>query len=350
MQNFDEAVYWLALRMLPRLGPVGLRRKWKEVGDIRLLWEELGAPQSMAQACLDSACFELEKVASFGAQVLTLSHSAYPLLLQDIPDISPILYIKGQLKPDDIQTVGIVGSRHPSHYGIEVTQRLTHQLVDAGYTIVSGMAKGVDAVAHRTAIELGGRTIAVWGSGLDCVYPPEHKDLAEQVLDQGVLMSQFPLGTQAQSFTFPARNKIIAGLSRVVIVTEARAKSGSLLTAEAGLRYGRQVGAVPGSIHYLGSVGPHQLIQNGARLVVDAADIVDTMVAANAPQHQNHPTAIPVTASEKALLDQLQSGPQHIDELIRGAARPAAEVVSSLSMLEIKGLVKQLAMGEYLKN
>jgi DNA processing protein len=349
MYNESDAIYWLALRRIPRLGVSALRQSWESTHDVQAMWENFSATQPEVGVYLDAAQLELDAVNQQHIQVLTLSHSDYPDQLRHIADISPILYVRGSIDVLNCPLVSVVGTRRPSHYGIEATLRLTRQFVGLNYTIVSGMAKGIDAVAHRAAIEAGGNTIAVWGSGLDCVFPPEHQALAEQIVQHGVILSQYPLGTQAQSFTFPTRNKIIAGLSQIIIVAEAQAKSGSLLTAEAGFKYGRLVGAVPGSIHNIGSAGPHQLIKNGAKLVVDAADIVDTMVATKTAHHQNHPPVISVTASEEALLNQLQSGPQHVDELIRYSTQPAAEIVGTLAMLEIKGLVKQLAPGEYLK-
>ena len=351
MQHLHDIVYWLALRQIPGLGPVFLRQQWNKLGDVSEMWEELNQAHTDAATYLDTARLEIEAAEKQNIQILTLSNPDFPSQLRNIPDIPPILYVKGQLGPQNSRTAGVVGTRFPSRYGAEATQRLTRQLVAEQYTIISGMAKGVDSIAHRSAIEAGGQTIAVWGSGLDCACPPEQVALAEQIVKHGAIVSQFPLGTQAQSFTFPVRNKVIAGLSQVIIVTEAKAKSGSLLTAQAGVKYGRKVGAVPGSIYSIGSAGTHELIKNGnAQLVVDAADIVDTIAATKPARHQNHPPAIPVTAPEQAVLDQLQSGPQHVDELIRQAAQPASKIVSTLAMLEIKGLVKQLAPGEYLKN
>ena len=350
MQQLPDTAYWLALRQIPGLGPVFLRRQWSKLGDVRQMWEELNQSKVDANRYLDTAQSEIETAENQGIQILTLGNPSFPSQLINVPDIPPLLYVKGELESQDSRAVGLVGTRYPSHYGVEVTQRLTRQLVAQHYTIISGMARGVDSVAHRSAVESGGRTIAVWGSGLDCACPPEQAVLAEQIIQHGAIVSQFPLGTQAQTFTFPVRNKIIAALSQAIILTEARAKSGSLLTAQAGVKYGRQVGAVPGSIYNIGSVGTHQLIKSGdAQLVVDAADIVDTIAAAKPTRQQNHPPVIPVTAPEQAILHQLQSGPQHVDELIRQSAQPASEVVSILAMLEIKGLVKQLAPGEYLK-
>lgn len=349
MLNTSETIYWLALSRIPGIGPVSLRKKWNEYGDIQKAWDEIAVLHPESDSYLDAAQLELKKAHNFGASILTLDSPAFPQVLSQIPDISPILYVMGELQSEDEQAAGIVGTRHPSRYGAEVTQKLTRQFCELGYTIVSGMAKGIDAVAHQTAIESGGRTLAIWGSGLDCVYPPEHKQLTEQILKHGAIISPYPFGTQAQSFTFPERNKIIAGLSQVIVVTEAKAESGSLLTAEAGFKYGKRVGAVPGSMYYIGSAGPHQLIKKGARLVVDAADIVDTMIAAKIQRHQNHPPVTSLTVLEQAILDRLQLEPQHADELIRSLAQPAANVVGTLAILEIKGLVKQLAPGEYLK-
>jgi DNA processing protein len=297
---------WLALRHVPRLGAVGIRRLFAEHQSIQSLWQALDLSEDLRGQYEGDGSNEYKAIKQAGIELLTLDDYRYPHNLKQIHDAAPVLYVMGQLQPQDVQSIGVVGTRLASAYGKDITQQLVKQLVIQEFTIVSGMARGIDAIAHRAAIESGGRTIAVWGSGLDKVYPPEHRELAKQILRQGAIISPYPLGVEAQQFTFPQRNKLIAGLSQGVVITEAKVNSGSMLTAEAAQKYKRPTFAVPGSIHQQGSAGPHQLIRQGAQLVVDVADIVESLGGSmKAARHTTAPT-IETTVHEQAILSLLQ--------------------------------------------
>ncbi|NIO68955.1 MAG: DNA-protecting protein DprA, partial [Anaerolineae bacterium] len=207
---------------------------------------------------------EMEKIERAGAQVLTWQDDAYPPQLRHIHSPPPVLYVKGELRPEDEWAVAVVGTRRATVYGKEATRTLASDLARNGVTIVSGLARGIDAQAHRAALEAGGRTIAVFGSGIDIIYPPEHKKLAQAVVENGALVSEYALGTPPEGSNFPPRNRIISGLSLGVVIVEAGVRSGALITADYAGEQGRDVFAVPGNIFHRGSQGTNKLIQQGA--------------------------------------------------------------------------------------
>lgn len=248
---------------------------------------------------------------------------------------------------EDSWAVAVVGTRRASTYGREVTRRLAGSLARNGITVVSGMARGIDGVAHRAALEAGGRTIAVYGCGIDQVYPPEHRELASQIAAQGALVSDYPPGTAPEARNFPPRNRIISGLSLGVLVTNAGKSSGALITADFAAEQGRDVFAVPGSILTQGSLGPNRLIQDGAKLVTRAEDVLEelnlTMVAEQAEARQR----LPEDETEAALLRHLSEDPTHVDELQQESDLPIAEVTSTLALMELKGMVRQVGGMKY---
>ena len=345
----QQQIIWLALQYIPQLGPITQRKLWQQHGSIDLIWESIETPADQKRQFLNLAQAELESLKTQDVQVLVLSHSSFPDNITSLPDISPVLYCRGQLLPQDLQAIAVVGTRHPSSYGMDATKTLTKQLVAAGQTIISGMAIGIDTIAHAAALDAGGRTIAVLGSSLDMIYPSSNRVLAERIVEHGAIISQFKPGTRAANFTFPARNRLIAGLSNAVVITEARANSGSLITAQAARDYHRPVFAVPGSIFSQGSQGPHQLIRDGASLAVDAAAIVHSHSVATGPMPLPGQLTIASadTAQEERLLQLLQAGPQTIDQLIRASRQTSADILAALSMLELKGAVLKSGEGEY---
>jgi len=243
--------------------------------------------------------------------------------------------------------VAVVGTRRASAYGREVTRRLVSDLARSGITIVSGLARGIDGVAHRTALEAGGRTIAVLGCGVDLVYPPEHLDLARRIVEHGALVSEYPLGTPPEAGNFPPRNRIISGLSLGVLITEAGRGSGAIITADYAAEQGRDIFAVPGSILSATSGGTNRLIQDGAKVVLETADILRelnlTMVAEQSQARQ----LLPTTEIEALILACLSAEPTHVDEVGQASGLPIAQVTSTLALMELKGLVRQAGGMKY---
>jgi DNA processing protein len=285
---------------------------------------------------------ELERIAAVGAQVLTWESPIYPRLLREIADPPPVLYVKGTLTEEDAWAVAIVGTRRALAYGREVTRRLATALARSGITIVSGLARGIDAEAHWAALHSGGRTIAVFGCGIDRIYPPEHRKLAEEIVAHGALVSDYPLGTPPEGPNFPPRNRIISGLSLGVLVTQAGMRSGALITSDFAAEQGRDVFAVPGSILAHGCAGTNALIQDGAKVVLGPEDVLEelnlTMVAEQTEARQ----VLPADETEASLLACLSTEPVHVDELLRQVNLPVAQVTSTLALMELKGMVRQV--------
>ncbi len=292
---------------------------------------------------------ELDLAHRKGYQIVTLTDSQYPRLLHQIPDPPPFLYVSGRLT-DSPLNVAVVGSRNATAYGLNTTKTLSASLASLGVTIVSGMARGIDAAAHQGALSAGGITIAVLGSGLERIYPAENKSLFEKIRERGAVVSEFSLLTQPEAHNFPIRNRIISGMSLGTVVVEASRKSGSLITARLAAEQNREVFAVPGSIQSFKSSGTHTLIKQGAKLVEHARDVIEElapMVRLEPPaedEPHNTPTAEPVSLSieECAVLDALGPYPVHIDDLARGLSMEPGRLSSMLLQLELKGLVEQL--------
>jgi DNA processing protein len=285
-----------------------------------------------------------------GVTALTWNDSAYPSLLKESFDRPPVLYVRGTLTPEDDLAIAVVGTRKVTVYGRQATEEITTGLVRAGVTIVSGLAHGADGCAHRAAIRAGGRTIAVLACGVDVIYPAAHQQLGRQIVDCGALVSEMPLGTRPQRDLFPRRNRIIAGLSLGVLVTEGNVESGALLTAKLAADDNRDVFAVPGSIFSPASKGTNWLVQQGAKLTQTADDILSELNLATLGATQVElAAAVPAGAAEATLLGCLTSEPTHIDDVTRRSRLSAAEVSSGLALLELKGLVRQVGGMQYVR-
>ncbi len=292
---------------------------------------------------------ELDLAYRKGYQIVTLADAEYPRLLRQIPDPPLFLYVRGRLT-DAPLNVAVVGSRNATPYGLNTTKTLSASLASLDVTIVSGMARGIDAAAHQGALAAGGITIAVLGSGLERVYPAENKALCEKITERGAVVSEFPLQTEPEAYNFPIRNRIISGMSLGTVVVEASRKSGSLITARLAAEQNREVFAVPGSIQSFKSSGTHTLIKQGAKLVEHARDVIEELVpmVRLEPQSEDDPNdaADAVQASlstdEHGVLDALGPYPAHIDDLARGLSMEPGRLSSLLLQLELKGLVEQL--------
>ena len=288
---------------------------------------------------------ELERVISKGAHIITYNSPEYPENLKNIYDPPPYLYVKGEIKKDDAAAIAVVGSRSASEYGMKVTEEISRSLAARGITIISGMARGIDSCAHQAALSALGRTIAVLGSGIDVVYPPENKKLYSAIAAQGAVVSEYPMGTEPNSYNFPARNRIISGLSQGVLVIEASPKSGSLITARLALEQGRDVFAVPGNVYSFKSRGTNSLLRSGAKLVETARDILEELpfaAAGPAQKEKAEDSRINSLGPEvKKVYALIQEAPVHIDELLLQSKLSNGKLSSVLLDLELTGLIKQ---------
>lgn len=317
----------------------------------------------LAFSAWDGLADEMRGVREAGVRLVRYSDAAYPERLRAIPDPPPVLYVKGSPEAAGYAGVGVVGSRAPSEYGREMTRLLCGGLVSAGIAVVSGLARGVDGEAHETALSGGGATVAVLGSGVDVTYPREHHDLCRRIAERGAVLSEHPMGTRPLPHHFPARNRIISGLSLGVVVVEATERSGSLITARWALEQGREVFAVPGPAGAARSRGPHRLIREGAKLVEGVADIIEEI----APQLAAEPARTPGPSSEEApdgtssvklpldgtagaILRDLETGPLQMDDVIHRTGLSPQQVCEVLLEMELQGLLKQLPGKRYALN
>jgi DNA processing protein len=347
-----------ALGLLPQLGGEAVKALLAAFGSARAAWdasprrwrEVPGLGPAAAQAMRGFAWRhavgqERARVQDAGYAVLVWGDAGYPVRLSQIPSPPPVLYCRGPLDLHDDPAVAVVGSRYATAYGESMARDLAGELARRGLTIVSGLARGIDAAAHRGALAVEGRTAGVLGCGLDRTYPPEHGALYDAVAAGGAVVSEFPLGTPPARPNFPRRNRIISGLSLGVVVVEAGVESGALITAHHALEQGREVFAVPGRVHARFSEGCHRLIKAGAKLVETWEDVVAEMVPHLKGRRRSAASAPPppdLTPEERAVFDLLGGGPRHIDALIVGAGLPSGRVASALVGLEMKGVVRQL--------
>jgi DNA processing protein len=355
----QEREAWLALNMVPHVGPAAFALLLERFGSARrILKAPLAALESVsgvgpvtakairAFPAAETVAREQKRMAARGLRFITLRDTEYPAPLREIAQPPPVLYIRGSLDDRDRSAVAIVGSRDATPYGRGVADRLAFDLAARGLTIVSGLARGIDAAAHRGALRSGGRTIAVLGSGADITYPAEHKRLVEAIAAQGALLSEFPLGTAPLKGNFPQRNRLISGVSLGVIVVEAAVDSGALITANHALEQGREVFAVPGLARGRLSQGCHALIKAGAKLTEGWEDVVEELRIPTDMSPEAVPPMPPLPAlegEEGRVLQVLGEEPVHIDAVIAGARLPAPAVAASLLSLEMKGWVKQLS-------
>ena len=287
---------------------------------------------------------QLKLIEHHNIDYLTIWDKNYPIRLKQIPDAPPVLFYKGSMKPAESNSIAVVGTRNPSNYGRTITTELTRNLVANGITIVSGMARGIDTIAHRTALEHNGHTLAVFGCGIDTCYPPENQNLYLEIPHHGAVMSEYFLGTGPDAPNFPKRNRIISGLSMGTLVIEAGNKSGALITAFFALNQNREVFAVPGNINSSKSNGCNRLIKQGGKLVQNVDDILEEIGLGFSITPQI-PKPIPdnLNGFEKRLLQNLSSEPKHIDKLVSELNESPSAILTGLLSLELWGLVQQLA-------
>jgi DNA processing protein len=289
---------------------------------------------------------ELSRIQNTGCRIVTFADDEYPPLLKETPDPPPYLYVKGQLG-SCTQCIAVVGSRKATRYGISMAHKLSADMAEAGFTVVSGMARGIDTAAHKGALSVNGETIAVLGSGLSVIYPYENRHLADQISASGAVISEFPLDEPPNAYNFPKRNRIIAGMSLGIVVVEAASRSGSLITARLAGEQGREVFAVPGNINSKTSAGAHNLLKQGAKLVDTAFDIIEEfpyLFLKSDKNRDNDHIVKPVkdlTADESRVYESLEPYPVHIDELSRRLEMDVGRLSGILMSLEIKGMAAQ---------
>ncbi len=364
---------WLTLIRSEGVGPVNFRKLRKQLGSVdavlgasvaELVKVEGIGPKTAERIARSRGGFdaakELDLAAKHGVWLVSLDDARYPAALRQIYDPPPVLYVKGTLTRQDSLAVAVVGSRRCSQYGLEQANRFAHFLASTGFTVVSGLARGIDSAAHRGAMTAAGRTIAVQGCGLGHVFPPENKALFAQTAENGAVISELPLGYEPLSENFPGRNRIIAGLSMGTLVIEASLKSGALITAQATLENNREVMAVPGPIDNPACAGAHKLIKQGARLIDSIEEIMDALgcigqdlkagaaAAAKTAEQATQKTLFDVSDlnlsdSEHAVYGCFDGRPLHLEELIARTDLPAGTIYAATVSLQLKGLLKQLA-------
>lgn len=353
--------YWLGFTLIPGFGPKRIFQLRDWFDDLATAWQ--ASDESLKKAGIPSALrvklheyrqkldlpAELTRIKVAGAQFVTYDDDTYPAPLREINDPPPILYIRGQLLPQDRRALAIVGTRKPSRYGYEAAKDLSGRLAAQGVTIISGMALGIDSAAHRGAIEAGGRTIAVLGCGIDILYPSDNYKLAQQILKNGAIISEFPLGTKPLGTNFPRRNRIVSGLSLGVMVAEAPESSGALITASLAAEQGREVFAIPANIYNQTGRGCNRLLQDGAKLVMSEKDVLEEFNIAfeHAETRQETRQIAPANDIEAQIIELLEVEPIHIDDIVRRSNLPAAQVSSTLTILELKGLAKAAGHMQY---
>lgn len=290
------------------------------------------------------------KLEEWSGRLLACTDEAYPALLRETPDPPALLFVQGEPHHRDEMAVAIVGTRKCTPYGAMVARRLAGDLARRGFTIVSGLALGIDAAAHEGALEAGGRTLAVMASGLDVTYPSEHRALRERIVASGQVLTEQPFGMPPLAALFPVRNRLVAGLALGTIVVEAPTHSGAMITARLAAEAGREVFGVPGSVDSPVSRGPHQLIKEGARLVEVAEDVVEGLgiLLEAVPPRRPAPEVV-VSGDERAVLEALSYQPRHMDEVVAASCLGAAQVSATLMMLEIKGLIKRFPGNAYVR-
>ena len=358
MAYSQEQLAWIRLANVYRLGTQRFNALLERFGTAQAVWdappEEIEAILGKAQNrvlqdareddSLNRLLAALEKCA---AVAVTREDIEYPALLREIPDAPPLLYVRGRTELNDLRAVAIVGSRNCSAYGSRMARRLGRELGETGVTVVSGFARGIDSFAHRGAIDAGGRTVAVFGSGVDVVYPPENLELVDELLEAGgSILSANPPGTSPTPRVFPARNRIISGMSEGTVVVEASQRSGAMLTADFARAQGRELFAVPGQADAVLSAGTNSLIRSGARLVTCARDIAADLgwhrPELSSPAAPRAAKILPLQPDEQRVYDQLAGGALDADALVEATGLPVDRVNSLLTTMEIQGIIKQI--------
>ncbi len=356
----DTRPYFVGFNFIKGIGATRLKLLINYYGDIARAWN--ASPASLLETGLSEKIVQnlvktrgqlnldevMKRIKNADITVITWddinqnSEINYPKNLQGIDQPPPVIYCKGEMIDSDEWAVAVVGTRNVTTYGRQVTDEISRKLVRNGVTIISGLAKGIDAIAHQVAIDEGGRTIAVLGSGVDRIYPPENSRIAEKITKQGAVISDYAPGTPPEAVNFPPRNRIISALAKAVIVIEADETSGALITAAFAVEQGKELFAVPGNIHSRQSKGTNRLIQNGARLLMDGNEVLELLNFRQINNHKSARAVLPENPTEVLLFSLLDNQPKHIDQIGQITKLPMDELTATLTLMELKGMVKQV--------
>lgn len=354
MTSEADRLYWVGFNLVKGIGAVRFRTLLDAFGDAQTAWQ--ASADDLRQAGLSQKIVEnllqlrtqvsleqvWERIQQHHVTVLTWDDEGFPRRLKDIDQPPSVLYVRGTLEEQDDWAVAVVGTRHFTAYGRQVAEEVSATLARSGVTVVSGMARGVDTIAHQAALNAGGRTLAVLGCGVDVIYPPENRRLAVQIVEHGALISDYPLGTAPESQNFPPRNRIISGISQAVVVVEAGVTSGSLITASFAAEQGRDVFAVPGSILAPQCQGTNRLIRDGAAPLLSPQDVLEALNLDMVTEHRAARVALPTEPVELQLYQVLGREPMHVDDIRNQANLPIERVSATLALMELKGTVRQL--------
>jgi DNA processing protein len=356
-EHMDPKAYWVGFNLVKGIGAVRLRALLDFYGSLEIAWKApldglraAGLPPKALENFLrirKDCSLEMiwENIHKRGIQVMTWEDDIYPRRLREIDQPPPVLYVLGSIQPQDDWSVAVVGTRRVTVYGRQVAEELSRFLASHGITVVSGLACGVDRIAHEGALEAGGRSIAVLGSGVDRIYPPEHTRLVERMAVQGAVMSDYPPGTPPESANFPPRNRIISGLAMATVVVEASEESGALITATFAVNQGREVFSVPGSIYAPQSKGTNRLIQDGATPLLKFEDILNVLEIGQVQEKQAARRMLQgemgLSTVEAQLLRVIVDEPQHVDEICAQCGLPIEQVSATLTLMELKGMIRQ---------
>ena len=356
----DPRQYWVAFSLVKGIGPVRFQSLLDYFADPQIAW---GAPpQALREAGLSDKIVEnlvqlrssdelektWEQLDEKGISVMILPDEEYPSRLRELDLPPPVLYIRGELTPDDEWAVAVVGTRRVTAYGRQITEDIAGTLARNGITVISGLARGVDSISHQAALNAGGRTVAVLGSGLDRIYPPENRRLSEHITKSGALISDYPPGTPPEGSNFPPRNRLISGLSLAVVIVEAGQTSGALITASFAADQGRDVFAVPGNITSPASKGTNRLIQDGAQPLLHPDEILEALELTMVAEHRTARVVLPSDAVEAQLFETLGREPLHIDEIRSRTEIPIEKVTAALALMELKGMIRQVGGMNYI--
>jgi DNA processing protein len=357
----EKKRFWVGFNKVHGIGPSRLEQLILAFGDIEDAWnaseielERANLSRRYAKELISTRAKldlheEMHEIEKAGFHVVTWEDDDYPERLREISAPPPVLYVWGELSAKDRWSAGIVGTRRPTSYGRAVTQDLAAALAVNGVTVVSGLARGIDGLSHKTALEAGGRTLAVLGSGLDLIYPPEHRNLAERIAACGAVVSDYPLGTKPEGRNFPPRNRIISGLSLAVAIVEAGESSGALITADFAAEQGRELYAVPGRINSRASKGTNALIQAGARPLTSIEDLLEGLNLDLMARHEKADEELPEDARERSVYEALTADPIHVDDIQVRCGLPVSEVTAALALLELKGRARQVGGMQYVR-
>jgi len=361
----EEKKFWVGFNLVKGIGSARMRALLDFFGSAEPAWQatlddlqQAGLSLRLAEGVervRTSALLEntLEQIERAGIEVLTWDDPGYPRRLKETTQPPPLIYLRGELIEADCWAVAVVGTRRVSAYGRQVSEEIARSLAQNGIVVVSGLARGVDSIAHTTALAHSGRTLAVLGSGVDQIYPPEHNKLAERIIQSGAVISDYPPGTAPEAANFPPRNRLISGLSQAVIVVEAGEKSGALITAAFAVEQGRPVFAVPGSVYAPQSQGANRLIQSGAKIYLGIQDVLNALNFTQVKQQQQARVVLPANSAEAQLYALLGREPIHVDEILarlvsQQSDLPIEQVSAALTLMELKGLVRQVGGMRYI--